>query len=425
MKWSKYNTIVKTENKAFVFNYMSNSLTEIDEKLVPIINKNIDNIMNLSKIHEDLFKHFISNGTIVESNFDEVSECIKNINNKLDSREELRLTINPTLDCNLRCWYCYENLVCGSSIADNVIQGIVNYVKGKIQENSVKRVHLSFFGGEPLLKISECILPLLEKLKLICDKNNVKFVHSYTTNSVLLTPKNIDKLLNISKNIHVQVPFDGGEKLHNKIKQNKTGKGTYSLVLNNIKYAINKNIQVNIRCNFTNQNIDSYIELIEVIGKFQRDNVRFSFHKVWQEKETPLLIKKLKKINSYAESFNLSSNILTVLPNINPCYADYNNSILVNFNGDVFKCTARDFNPKNRLGHLTADGKIFYNKNYHIRNECRFLKCCYECDVLPICTVCSQSKFEFKQSCPVNMTSKKSKEHIRKYFTEILYSLKN
>ena len=49
------------------------------------------------------------------------------------------------------------------------------------------------------------------------------------------------------------------------------------------------------------------------------------------------------------------------------CYADKKNTVVVNYNGDLYKCTARDFVSKNREGTLTADGDIHWNDKYKKR----------------------------------------------------------
>ncbi|HOH74428.1 MAG TPA: hypothetical protein PKW38_01450, partial [Paludibacteraceae bacterium] len=43
------------------------------------------------------------------------------------------------------------------------------------------------------------------------------------------------------------------------------------------------------------------------------------------------------------------------------CYGDKKNQATINFNGDVYKCTARDFKPENREGVLMDDGTIEWN----------------------------------------------------------------
>lgn len=35
-----------------------------------------------------------------------------------------QVMVNTTLDCNLNCWYCYENRIAGSFLKSEVIEAI-------------------------------------------------------------------------------------------------------------------------------------------------------------------------------------------------------------------------------------------------------------------------------------------------------------
>ena len=39
-----------------------------------------------------------------------------------------QVLVNTTLDCNLNCWYCYENRIKGSALKDEVIEGIIKNI---------------------------------------------------------------------------------------------------------------------------------------------------------------------------------------------------------------------------------------------------------------------------------------------------------
>jgi len=72
---------------------------------------------------------------------------------------------------------------------------------------------------------------------------------------------------------------------------------------------------------------------------------------------------------------------------------------VINYNGDVFKCTARDFADRiNRVGYLSNDGIIYWDSNLH---KLRFNKSsienefCSECKFVPLCFgSCSQKRIE-------------------------------
>ncbi|WP_289861928.1 hypothetical protein [uncultured Duncaniella sp.] len=52
----------------------------------------------------------------------EIGECMSEINKHFNSKQHLNITINPTLDCNLRCWYCYEKHLDGSCMDNDTLK---------------------------------------------------------------------------------------------------------------------------------------------------------------------------------------------------------------------------------------------------------------------------------------------------------------
>ena len=83
------------------------------------------------------------------------------------------LMINPTLDCNLHCWYCYEKHVKGSSISTDIMNGILGLIsKNCIGQRNIKKLILSFFGGEPLLEFDSVRKIILHSSEC-CEKKNI------------------------------------------------------------------------------------------------------------------------------------------------------------------------------------------------------------------------------------------------------------
>lgn len=110
-----------------------------------------------------------------------------------------------------------------------------------------------------------------------------------------------------------------------------------------------------IRVNYTSENIDS---VGDILGSFvnlspaSKSLLRFDFQRVWQDRkdrndETE------NKIRIIRDKFREEG--FTVLANYLPhnvrssCYGDKLNHTLINYNGDVFGCTARDFTPRWRI----------------------------------------------------------------------------
>ena len=124
----------------------------------------------------------------------------------------------------------------------------------------------------------------------------------------------------------------------------------------------------------------------------------FDFHRVWQNDKTDDLgTVLLEKIAYFRDrGFKVSSKYAA--DNVrNPCYADKHSSAVINYNGDVFKCTARNFATADRAGFIDDDGTLRWNDGYiDGRMTAKFKNPpCLRCKILPLCNGgCSQHAME-------------------------------
>lgn len=426
MKWSSFNVLIDSpiqKEQVYLYNYQKNKLLTLDMRLKPIIIERRHNIETLKEIHPSLYELLIKCGFIVSSALDEMKSCVDEINSKLQSNDYVRITINPTLDCNLRCWYCYESHLKGSLMSHDTLLNVIMYLERVISSPTLRTFQLAFFGGEPLLYYKKVVHPLIKKCSELCNKYNKKFQVNFTTNGVCLTHYVVDDLINLSNWISVQVAFDGGKAFHDKIKYYKDGTGTYDRVLHNLFYAIEKRLFTTIRCNYTKENILSFYDVVKDFEAYHNcRNLRFSFHKIWQDEEDDNLRVKVSQLKSQLTRFKFQSNINTYLgPSVQHCYADYVHNLVINYNGDIYKCTARDFNVDNKIGSLSHDGNICYGTNKERWEKMYVAECCLACRLLPICTECIQRKIEVGENKCSNVAFRENAEaNIRKFFYDIM-----
>ena len=69
---------------------------------------------------------------------------------------------------------------------------------------------------------------------------------------------------------------------------------------------------------------------------------------------------------------------------------------MVNHDGSLFKCTARDFSKVENEGRLMPDGMLAWNDRFHKRMSLKYgNSTCRNCNIFPICHGgCSQDKLE-------------------------------
>ena len=118
-KISKYNFLFQMENQQILYNVNSDGIILLDAELVNFVKSYRDNVDRLEQIHRHLFDEMKRQGMIVPIECDEAEEVINNWKKKDNDLTRFTLTILPTLDCNLRCWYCYEEHKKGSNMSES------------------------------------------------------------------------------------------------------------------------------------------------------------------------------------------------------------------------------------------------------------------------------------------------------------------
>ena len=147
MKESYYNYYIHQETIVLFYNSFSNAYLVLDKKKInPFF---CNNKLNLSELKNDFPNIFITlkdNGFIVDMDVDEIvlyeNLCLR----RRFSKSNYDLTINPTLDCNLKCWYCYESHIPKSKMSNEILESIINHLKYKLSIEPFESLNLKFFG---------------------------------------------------------------------------------------------------------------------------------------------------------------------------------------------------------------------------------------------------------------------------------------
>jgi len=424
MFWSRYNEFIDEDisEPGYLYNCFRGKFFKIHPQLKELIKSK--DPASIQRYHVTLYTKLVEEHFIVKDLRQEADECMRLLKEKFSKPHFIRITINPTLDCNLRCWYCYEKQQKGSCMSHHTIESVAMYLRDVFSSKNFNGVLISFFGGEPLLKYQDVVSPLLSKAKLLSEEFNKPFSVGFTTNGVCLKKSVVDHLRGFSDNTHIQVAFDGGRDSHNQVKHFPNGKGSYDIVKDNIFYAIEQGLNINVRCNYSLKTIDTFLFLLKDFQKYwEYQNVRFSFFKIWQEKMTDALKVKLNNIKDFIVQNHIKSNVSTFYgDNIYNCYADYSPNIVINYDGNIFKCTARDFVEQNSIGTLEENGQIIFNGNALINFADKLTAQCPQCRVLPICPTCLQHRMESPdKECPDKLFMENASINIKKHFYDLYH----
>lgn len=426
MKISKYNIVIPTLEEDILYNCRTDVMVQVNERLMQLYQKYEQAPEEIGKIAPPFYEYLCNNGFIVEQQIDETELIIGRWVKEDTESKNLNITVNPTMNCNLKCWYCYEKHRRSSYMKPNTIHALVEYLKKQIHEKKYQQINLSFFGGEPLLYFQQTVRPFLDELEKI-KSNEVKFSIHFTTNATLLTPEIFDYLRPWKPDF--QITLDGDEFIHNLVKKLGSGKrSAYQIVISRIKMIAEHHQHVLIRLNYTAKTLERFINILDDLKSIpdeEKQHCNISFHRIWQDNKIPNfeLRESLQKIEDAfrKEHFFVDSQTSRV---IDRCYADKENSIVINYDGAVYKCTARDFNAKNREGQLLSDGGVEWNARHEQRQLIRYGNdTCKACILFAICHGgCSQTKLETEVQeggCLKGFTNEDKIDYIRKRIEDL------
>lgn len=354
-------------------------------------------------LNRELYEFLIEGGFLIGNDFDEYNSLLHRRNNSVFfNNNTFQLTILPTLECNFRCWYCYEKHIV-SKMTSQTYNKILKYIDYIIDHHPIFNFHLDWFGGEPLIYFDEIVKPISIYVRDTCHKHNIFFSNTMTTNGYLISDERVKEINAI--NLHgFQITLDGYEEMHNKTRYQKRGDDSYSIIITNINKLcqMSDDATVNIRINYTNKNLNNIGLIADDIQDINRNKVYFTFQRVWQTlsvEDDKAVEKQLDDQISYIKSrgINVQFN-QPVYCQGSRCYADAIRQSVISYDGTLFKCTARDFsNSSFSVGFITEDGTPQWNANYykHYLKPVFDNDNCRKCLYLPICLgTCSQKFIE-------------------------------
>lgn len=366
MKFSKYNIVVPyKDNTCIVFNTLNGTLVRMDSQDY--------NLQNLEQ------KNY---GILVDDDCNEYLLYKYRYLSAIYNSRSIHLTIATTMSCNFNCPYCFEEGHKRDGLLDkDVIRGIQSFLKSK----KAKPISITWFGGEPFLNWSA--------IQMISDyllDNQIDFTANAITNGSLFSPSIINKIDEYHiKNL--QITLDGLKDTHDKKRQFKTGRGSFEIILNNIKQILEYSQSiVSIRVNLDRNNIIEFKPL--------KDDVHSIFSRYIKNKRLTITPNYIRNRTSFdgcsnclspAEfySFEASINHIRSLPLFKgPCPLRSMSDICIAPDGEIYKCLEHIGDRIHSIGNI-KEGCINLYRQADLaltalpfeNEECR------NCEILPIC----------------------------------------
>ena len=390
MKRSQYIKIVNDDTALYLCNLTNEAVIKFPQESRLLIEHILDypdiDYENIDL--ENLKQLLYVNGFLISDDFDEIGNLRERYMLAKSGRHTFSIQIATTLQCNFRCPYCYEPHE-SVFLSKTKQDAIIKFVKSNIYK--WKKLRLSWFGGEPLLR-PDIIKYLSQNLIKICDQYATDFAGFITTNGYLLNQKNAE-LLRWCKVKEAQITIDGDKKTHDQRRFLTNGQGTYDTIIRNTFRAKEYLEKFRIRVNVDSQSVSNMIEVMTSLDSI-KERTWLAFmpvQKVDGYKNKTLSYKeyltKVSGLNDLAIKSGFRVSPGHRLPGATYCGAYDENYLLVDARGDVHKCVVMTGQRQYRIGRLNQAGVVIPNLTSRHRwgfdpftdNEC------LACDCLPIC----------------------------------------
>lgn len=400
MKRSRYNRLFQASDGAWLaFNSWSTALAKIEDDDLPFVRALLDNPNEVpcdSPKKREIRESLVEAHFLVDENEDELTTLKADLLRDRFSTEQLHLTIAPTLNCNFRCDYCYEEHL-KVTMSKTVEEALVGWVEERL--DSVEGLFVTWYGGEPLLpKAYPVTESLSRKFVELTERRGIEYGAHLVTNAFFLDRPKMEALaeLKVGK---VQVTLDGPPEIHDKRRHLLGGKGTFWTIIENLKSTVDL-AQFQLRINVDRRNAMSALKVVQILrdegleGKIQPYLAQVTFDGAACGNILEMCYSNedyaRTELEIYREAARYGLPLARYPSRLSGafCTADRKNGYVIAPTGLIFKCWHEvTLHPDQAIGSL-LDGQEPFQKT----NEDRWLgwnalekSGCRSCDVSPLC----------------------------------------
>ena len=372
-KKSQFNYESNTQRGHLIYNTLYNSLTRLSDEEYQIY-------ISLSETEENalIVNQLLMQGLWVETEVDELEQY--NLYTYYANRyitNKQHLTITPTMECNARCFYCYEDGVRCGKMHKEQCKDIIEFLK---KFDCSSGIDLTWFGGEPLMNQEwmDCFSESLEEA-------GIEYTAFIITNGSKINDSVIEKMISKWKIQDVQITLDGSfDEYASRKSYVDQDNNVYYKILQTIGKLAKNGISVQIRMNIDRTNRESILAAVEDIAELFNDNSRVKCYPAFltgtsnplSENEKIDFIKNMVEVSR--GTFNVNE-CLYRLPRTKACYYNQKNAISIDINGNVFVCEHMLGHEQQAIGNIKSEVILDEREQSGQRKECQ------RCVFLPKC----------------------------------------
>ncbi|MCL2054235.1 MAG: radical SAM protein [Oscillospiraceae bacterium] len=215
----------------YVYDMNKNSVYKTDKQRYD----SLCDIKNESNEDTRVLSEFQEKGLLLDSSIERIEHPASQLLEYQMKRCISTVTFQMSQNCNLRCSYCpysdngiYDNRARSDKNIkwDTVQKGIDFLIANSVDSDNL---HVSFYGGEPLIVKELVVRAMRYTVEQISGKN---ITFGMTTNATLLDHKFAEAVKDF--NISIMVSLDGPKEIHDKNRSYADGRGSFDTLRENI-----------------------------------------------------------------------------------------------------------------------------------------------------------------------------------------------
>ncbi len=291
---SRYNFFVPTIEATLLYNSLHGSVVGLGSaqaaKLASALAKPGVAVFE-DDLPPELFLQLSEGHFVVPPGTDELA-LIKERFRKARNDAPAILTITTTMDCNLGCYYCYEERSGDQLTQQGDLEALVAEARRLVTRQNKTTLHVDWYGGEPLLNV-EFLEVASARLCALADELGVHYEASILTNGTCW-PEDVGAFVARHRIVRVQIPFDGLKENHDKRRHYRKGyapsedASSFELAAALVGKLLD-HTRVDIRCNIDRSNGSDFVGLI-----------RFAREQGWFDKRFAAVIQPAR-LTKYSE----------------------------------------------------------------------------------------------------------------------------
>ena len=230
-------------------------------------------LFSASVLEEDVPAKLYESHFLVPENEQE-SQTYLELKDLLVLKEELpcsiiQYVILPTTACNARCFYCFEQGMKYQKMSSETVEDTLHFILNHRPKDN-KRIHIHWFGGEPMCAS--------ENIDRICSgllKEGIDFSAEMTSNGSLFTEELTRKAAEKWKISEIQITLDGMAEEYAKRKRYISMEKPFETVIRNIHLLIAAGIKITVRLNVDEKNLGEIYRTVDYLKQeFSKEEQR-------------------------------------------------------------------------------------------------------------------------------------------------------